>query len=824
MCKNRVYTRCLPNHHYPMPVIPAPRLLRFRCVFIAVSLALLLLGAAALAQGPHALANLDRNGNGLYEPAERKALLDLLLKQYPEMWERLEASAVVVGKAASKDPLDFRDGTKPAAPGAPRISRQSNPFDLNNDGQVTIEEEAADRPPLAFLVPQRVIESPTKIPWALDLFAEWISTAYLQEDAAAGAVSRHVPRGTVPTNAEQNDPLRQPQKSAAGAGIAFAADSGQFLSMAGERDARWNYRWCILTFRIDANSGTGRDTVLLDLNRGKGSNTSSPKIWFSKETGLNIQFVGLNKGGLDKRVMRTRDLATDGKRWNVLVCGIRYGQMFASVNGVPLATETRQPPRFSGEWPLETTTFLGDDRNQQNAAWAYDALVFGLTEPSEAMVRKMTGWAAHRLGFQNSLPDGHPYKVQRPVLDAEDFPDRYIHDDAAWNAWGQALKTNRAADRANAGGPRVEPQGFQRVFYDDFRAYRIAPSTSGEADLWAGPGFNIAVGGDAALVTPGKEPNTYPHDPDQQTQTLALVRQSNQRWRGSAIYSVNDLGHGHVWRGPKIFRIRCMFPKADQKSLAGGLFPAFWSYAPENILWRTSNRIENDWFEFDGQNGAWLNGLSTHYHYAYLQKNIFARHPGSYQRYKAYGGELSEAKSKIPGGLFVWDGNFHTWEFVIDQDTTYVNVTLPQQDGTDRWVEIFRCPTPQVYLEPLDLQLNYALKGNHGVPKDGQRQDFVIDSIEVLQKASAIAAVPKPFTARPVLTGTNAAGRTITCQPRLQGISDVRYFWFADGYPLTYGPDNSYTLTAAEAGKRIQCLVKAVGARNAPEAWSAPLP
>lgn len=80
--------------------------------------------------------------------------------------------------------------------------------------------------------------------------------------------------------------------------------------------------------------------------------------------------------------------------------------------------------------------------------------------------------------------------------------------------------------------------------------------------------------------------------------------------------------------------------------------------------------------------------------------------------------------------------------------------------------------------------------------------------------------MPAPFTARPSLAGDAKAGGTVTCAPNVQGVADLRYYWFADGYPLTYGADPSYTLAAADAGKTIRCLVKAVGALDMPEAWT----
>ncbi|HEV7301567.1 MAG TPA: hypothetical protein VGN72_19540 [Tepidisphaeraceae bacterium] len=733
-----------------------------------------------------ALAKLDADGNGLYDDAERKALLDVLQKQYP--------------------------------------TELAGTFDHDGDGKVTIPEQTQGRHPLSTVIPKTFPQSDVKIPWGIDMFPEWISTAYLQEDLEPGEVKEHAPRGLFTKhNATPVNDSKLPKRAADRGGIEFAANSGQQLTMPGARDARWNYRWCVLTFKVDSGTGTDAETLLLDLNTGNGPARSSPKVWFHMDTGLHVQFVGSNKSGLDKRVMVAENVLADGKTWNVLVCGMRYGQMFASVNGVELKTQSPQPPRFSTARPdvpaEELNSYLGDP-GQGAMAWAYDSLIFGLTEPSEAMVRKMTGWAAHRLGFQESLPADHPYRSARPVMDAEDLPDRYVHDEAKWLVLGEKVK-DKSVTRVNAGGPRVDPKGFERVFHDDFRANRLGDSRNGDGDLWVGPGFNTAVGVDSPLIPPGQEPNAYPYDEKNQKQTVALVDEGNGRWRAGALYTVNDMGYGYTWKGPKVFRIRCMFPKSTQADLTGGLFPAFWSYDPDFLFWRTANRTEVDYFEFDGQNGNWLNGLSTHHHYSHLRENIFAKNPGTYKRFKVYGGELTEEKSNIPGGIFLWDGQYHTWEFVFDRDMTYINVTIPGPDGKDRWVEICRAPTAPTYLNNLDLQFNMALKARYGKPTS--REDYTVDFIEVLQKSEDLQTVPAPFTAKPTLSGSSAAGSTITCEPNLKGVTDVRYYWFADGYPLTYSPSNTYKITAAEAGKEIRCMVRAVGALDKPEAWSEPL-
>jgi hypothetical protein len=592
-------------------------------------------------------AELDADGNGLYSDVERMALVNTF-KQVCS-------------------------------------SLQDADFDADKDDKVTVLEQTQGRHPLSMTIGNEVLASGVQIPWGVDIFSEWLTSAFFQEEAPTGSIAEFEPRGIRPRIATQENAAQQPVKSDFRDGIIFEENAGKYLQMPGERDARWNYRWCIFTFRIDGSTGTDDKTVLLEINRGNGSFKSSPKIWYDKQTGLNIQYVGLNTGGLDRRTMTTSNIHADGKTWNVVVCGIRYGQMYASVNGVALATQTPQPQRFSGDMAYDCDSYIGRPQ-KGNSQWAMDALVLGITEPSEAMVRKMTGWAAHRLNFADRLPADHPYRYKRPVVDSEDFPDRYVHDEEKWLAWGESLKGS--AKREHAGQTPVAVPGFERVFYDDFRAKRVSDSMNGEGDLWMAPGFNTAVGGDAPLVPASKQPDVYPYDAANQKQILSLVKQG-KKWRGSAFYSVNDMGYGYTWKGPKIFRIRCMFPKLSKDEVAGGLFPAFWSYDPDFIFWRTANRIENDWFEFDGINPRWLNGVATHYHYAHIN-NIFAKNPKSYKRFKVNGTELNEERTGVPGGMYIWDGEYHTWEFVVDEEMFYINVTIKDENGNDKWIELCR--------------------------------------------------------------------------------------------------------------------------------------
>ncbi|HEV7301568.1 MAG TPA: hypothetical protein VGN72_19545 [Tepidisphaeraceae bacterium] len=754
--------------------------------FAIASAASLALAGAVWAQSlpaQNATAPLDADGNGLYDDAERKQLIDVLQQNVPSI------------KGAT--------------------------FDADGDGKVTVLEQAQGRHPLTMTIGGELLKSGVQIPWAIDAFPEWITTAYVQEDVAEGTVAEHPTRGNQKRHGTQESEDSRPRRAADRGGVEFAANTGQHLTAPGSRNAQWDYRWTLLTFRIDKNTGSANETVLLDLNKGDRSLRSSPKVWFDKQSGLHVQFVGRNKGGLDRRIMVADNVVADGETWNVLACGMRYGQMYATVNGVELSTQEKQPPRFAGELPPGEglLTHLGDAR-KTNMAWAYDALVFGLTEPSEAMVRKLTAWAAHRVGSQKLLPENHPYRAHRPTIDREDFPYRYLPNEEQRLAWIGKVKGDVEAKMVNAAGPRVEPEGFERAFYDDFRANRLSPSTSGEGDLWQGPGWNSSVGVDAPMLEPGRTPDVYPYDAEKQHQGVSVANDGGNM-RSGAIYTINNQGHGHTWRGPKIFRVRARFDKPlEGQGPPGGLFSGFWSYDNDFLFWRTANRIEIDYLEFDGMYPNYLNSFSTHLHYSHWRENIHALKPAGYPRAKGYGGELTEEKSKLPGGIYIWDGEFRTWEFVITEGTTYVNVTLADKDGKERWVEVYRIPTEPTYLERLDLHFNLALKGRRGGPAEGKRESYAADWIEVLQKTDQLQQVPAPFTAKPKLAGSVTAGSTITCEPNVEGVTDIRYFWYADGYPLTWGTDNTYKITEAEAGKSIRCMVKAVGALDKPEAWS----
>ncbi len=685
-------------------------------------------------------------------------------------------------------------------------------FDADGDGLVSaLEQDGEGRDPLTQILTRESVAAAPAIPWTPDLFPEWLMTAFVQDDAPIGRVNALPTRGVL-TSATASAGARAPEKRGARAGIEFAP--GAQLNFPGQKETHWRYRWGVLTFRIGPDAPA---TTLVDVNLGSGPSYGSPRIAYSAQDGLSVRFAGRGAQGLDERVLRSDAVVADGQSWNVAVFGMRQGRLFLSVNGVPSAPGA-QPARYSSDRLNrdDLQSRLGD-AGAQSAAWAMDALMLGQAEPSEATVRKLTGWAAHRLGFAARLPSGHPYRESRPVLDAEDLPHRFRVDDDTWAAL-LARNTAKTFTRSRTGLPREEvATGFERVFFDDFRAFRVSDSRSGTGDLWMAPGFNTAVGAQAQLLPPGGDPDVYPHDSGAGLQNLSLAKK-NGRWYAGAFYSVNDMGQGYSWTGPKIFRLRCRFP-TPAGGIAPGLFPAFWSYGTEHLFWRTSNRIECDWFELDGASSRWLNGLSTHLHYPYID-NPHVRRPESYQRFKLMGAELTERLVGVPGGIDFWDGAFHTWEFAVGPDLTTICITVPDAEapGGERWIELCRGQTSPTYLERLFLLFDYALRDTDGMPANGERQDFQVDWVEVLQRTEDLAKVPAPFASRPVVRH-DAKG--FHCEVHVPDVTDLRYYWFADGYPVTYGADSTIPESLVPAGaESVRCMVKAAGALDQPECFS----
>jgi hypothetical protein len=186
-------------------------------------------------------------------------------------------------------------------------------------------------------------------------------------------------------------------------------------------------------------------------------------------------------------------------------------------------------------------------------------------------------------------------------------------------------------------------------------------------------------------------------------------------------------------------------------------------------------------------------------------------------------GSLKLAAGKNVAGINAWDGNYHVWEVWMEEKTTYINC-----DG----IEIARVDTTPEYLERLYMYIDTCLKtekmpdGKMGIlgMDESKSYDMVLDYVEGFAPPELIDAKPSaPFVARPVLKGSGEVGSEVTCTANVEGIDDVWYYWHSGGYPRGFGRSNTYTVLPGDKGAEIRCMVKAVGARDQPEAWTVPL-
>lgn len=662
--------------------------------------------------------------------------------------------------------------------------------------------------------------------WDPSLFPWMLSTAFFQEDVPTGPVSSHRARGIAPYLAKQTNGLFRPTKLDGNQGIEFSPFSGQHLSFPAVRDSLRLYRWCLAILRVDDRGDTDKVTQLFNINEGSQSNNRHPGIQYrpaaGRRQGLDLIWHGANKKSILKANLPGNSFVADGKVWNVCLTHRRNGQLYASTNGIDSGYRNKTS---SWVWPLpfKTSTSRIGDRTGLECGWAYDCLILGQTELSETNVKKLEGWAMWRIGRQLELPDDHPYRLDHPVVDEDDFPYIYQFDKKSWNDWGAQLKRQKTSE--HMGQPALRPDGYQRVFFDDFRINTIAPSNKIPDQIanWFGPGWNTAVGNSGQMLSPAQKPLLYKHTPQPQqpvrsggSLTLSL-KEKNGRWFAPAIYTVDESGKGLSWEGETIFRLRCKAPFYDK--VPGGFFPAFWSYALQPLFLRHLERIEIDFWEFDGKNDNWLNGGSSHVHRAHRfgplsQLERDAKH------YKVLGTRIVREDTAFEQPFHFWDGHWHLWEFRIERDFTYLNVTL-EKNGEETWIELFRCPTPLEYFERKYLIINFALRANDGLPNPNQDHNIEIDYVEVLQKQQKLEIAPPLFASVPKIKGVAKAGSLVSCYaPLNEPIADVWYHWFADGYPRAVNPSSNYLLSQDDVGKEIRCLVRAVGATNQPEAWS----
>lgn len=587
-------------------------------------------------------------------------------------------------------------------------------------------------------------------------------------------------------------------------------------------DPLCSLRWTILLFKVEPS--LSRQYTILRVNDREPNAGWAPKITIERGK-VVIVYISREPTGRPVSIALTLNgLVSDGKTPNCLLVYKRGGRIFARLNGETQSESQPDALTISNVYPSRQGMSILGDFLEPSPGWELGYFASGQSELSEEIALKLEASVFWSFGGQRLLPTVHPYAANRPRVESSDFPQRYRHDAERWRSWSQTIK-GRSSEKT-IGKARAEIAGFERVFYDDFSSNLVTSSASmtGQNKNWYGPGWNTTVGVDAMMVPPDTAPNVYEYyersdDVGADGGMLNLSLKFDRGWKCGAIYSINNSGQGRAWKGPKIFRARIKYPYCER--VPGGVFPGFWSYAVEPMFWRTAERIEVDFFEFDGRDDTYLNGGSSHVHKGFYPGQ-FNHLQADAPRVKLYSGQMTEKITGIPGGFHYCDGKWHTWEFAIDDEVSYLNVTVDKGGGKgEEWIELFRCSTPPEYLEMLCVILSQGLRKDYGVPEANSTFDMHIKYIEVLQKTSFLNQAAAPFVSTPILSGSFNVGHTISCAFQTEGtVEDTRYYWYADGFSRGFGLNHEYRLSPSDRGKRIRCMVKLVGIIDQPEAWS----
>ena len=556
-----------------------------------------------------------------------------------------------------------------------------------------------------------------------------IAYAFLQEDLQEGPVTAWQSRGLRPKNATGSA-----TKLSGSGGVLFSGP--QSLQWPVDTESVVLHRWWVAIARTDA-PGNGAIPILTVHSASGGNAYRQPALRFETS-----QLWSWLRDEAADRHLGTPVNAASFAHWHIVVGYLRGWEHRAWIDGVELGPSTFTtwlPPNHTlPSWLGAGAAAPGNPALPK--ALAVDCVIVGQGSVSDAFIDKLVGWAHWRAGRVDLLPAGHPYNAAAPQLDgAEGAPVLYRHDQAAWTAWTAIPQSARTVNRGNS--PPAPADDYTPVFLDDFFSNTMVSDLAGTpSDIWYAPGFNTTVGGSAALQLPNAAPNCYIHNPaDGGTLTLRLQERvpGNNTWVTGAFLSVNRAGKGRQWSKGR-FRIRCRFPQ--MATPRPGFFPAFWTYDADYLVWRTRNRLETDIFEYDGLNGLFIN-TSAHVHTARIPYSSPEIAPAELS-HKMIGTALT-----VPNGfdpqVDIYDGQFHTWEFRIEDDLSY---TICDDQ------EVARMPTTPWLLRPKHLIVDWAYRASERAARPGQVYDMVIDWIEVQQRESDLARVPAGFSARPTLS------------------------------------------------------------------------
>lgn len=632
--------------------------------------------------------------------------------------------------------------------------------------------------------------------------AEMIATSFYQEDVATGLVPSWVGGGVNPKTASQASGPLQPSKLDNQRGVMFSTGTKHNLTWATENESYLLHRWWITIARSNVGALTAGQTAnVFAANGNATSNTNrQPKVQF-----VNPNLMGsaiFDTASRNINVACTNDVEV----WNVIV-GYRRGFVHqAIVNGV--AGTSQAFHSWLANNSGGTLSFFGDPTTNLNANVAIDCTIIGQGELTDDLIDKIVGWGMWRAGRPSDLPIGHPYRSAPPSGMAN--PTRYIHNAAAYAAWETDLLANRFVNRGLA-APAIT--GYSTVMFDDFVNPSVVSDSSAEgSNIWFAPTWLSGIGVFAGAQAVSASPSSYVHDAGATTMSLRLLY--NSGWKTGAFASLTKNGQGRCW-GKGIFEIKFKFRKNGVDGAIPaprpGLFPAFWSYGAEHMFWITRNRLETDFWEYDGLDGSYIN-ISQHVHVgniSFSDPGVVA--PGPDRKIAGY--PVSTATDPdFAGTIDIYDGNYHTYYMQIEDDYTYMVL-----DGE----EIARCQTSAELAADKYILVDLAYDPAMGAAaiNTADTYDMVIDYIKVQQKETQLAAVSAAFSARAAISGIARDGQTLSVTSNTTG-SQIHYRWYRDGVPIVGAITNTYLLATADIGHKVRCYVQNLSLDTKPFSWT----
>jgi hypothetical protein len=654
--------------------------------------------------------------------------------------------------------------------------------------------------------------------WTPEIDSELMAVGFFQEDLAEGTVNTWISRGRKSKTATGTA-----TKLANNGGVLFAKGTQQKVSWAADNDAPLLHRWWVVIARFDPTGLTTQHIPVLTVNGAQGGAIHRQPY---------VKFVP-GHGELWTLLDNSQIVAIQGapyqptfSDWNILVSYRRGGFLYAWINGVE-----KTPIAFTGMQVVtdRSPSSLGANNisaeGTMHADMAIDCALIGQGELSDAWIDKIVGWAHWRVGRQDLLPSGHPYKSAAPTPDgSEGTISRFIFNQADWDAWAAISKAEKTPNIGLAPPSLDDGQGddYKRVFFTDFKVATDEPVDDLSLNFthpWYAPTHLIGINADATALRPNQTPDCYILDTaNEGTLTLRMQETSpgNGNWVSGAFSSVNKEGQGRTW-GKGRWRARIKFPLmspgvAFPDPPRPGFWLAFWTYGKEHLFWRTRNRTEHNFMEYNGLNGFYLN-TTIHIHDPVIVYDNGEIRQSPDLDDEIFDGPLDSTNNFTPT-IDIYDGQYHIWEFRIEDDFTYIIVD-------DK--EAARVPTkPWLSLQKY-IMIDWALRANENPAVSGETYDMTIDWVEVWQRERWLDDVPTGFSARPTLSGTRAIGNTITCTPNTTA-SQIQFHWFKDGEPIVAAESATFVETADSAAKALRVHVRALSLLNQPEAWTAEMP